>query len=154
MSSAEPSQELTSVDQAGVYKSQLPSYPDCRTDQSNELSISSHADLRWVQRAHDFDRRLERAWEESKPVSIDYRDFDQVRYDSQTETLLCVRDNTIVTVLRAAYEDFDIPPLIRSPLSDCFVCGNSGSNLPVQYPAYDLVLFVRLGDTTNSMEDI
>jgi hypothetical protein len=70
------------------------------------LYVTPHADFRWVQRAHEFDRMPNHAWHRSKPVELNYLGFDRVRYDEQTETLLCVNNKTLVTILRAKYESF------------------------------------------------
>ena len=95
------------------------------TKSSVDIEISSHADLRWVQRAHDFDRRLDYAWAEARPVDLKDREFDRVRYDNQSETLLCANGNTLITVLIANYETFSICSSPNEPTRDCLACGQT-----------------------------
>jgi hypothetical protein len=76
---------------------------------SNGCAITWHADLRWVQRAHEFECRPHRAWKRADPVKLQSGDFERVRYDEQTETLLCVNGRTLITVLSAEYETFSLP---------------------------------------------
>lgn len=76
------------------------------TVNDGSVTITCHADFRWVQRAHEFYCRPCQAWSRAEPVVLQSNAFDCVRFDSQTETLLCVRDNMLVTVLSAEYERF------------------------------------------------
>jgi hypothetical protein len=74
---------------------------------SNGYTITRHADLRWVQRAHEFECRLDRAWNRAEVVHLQSADFDRVRHDEETGTLLCSKNNELVTVLTAEYEQHD-----------------------------------------------
>lgn len=74
---------------------------------SNGYGITWHADFRWVQRAHEFNCRLHRAWSRAEDVQLHSNDFDRVRHDAETGTLLCVRNGELVTVLVAAYEQYE-----------------------------------------------
>ena len=103
------------------------SIPTVDTDGVGQIRISCHADLRWVQRSHSFDCPLRQAWDRGDTVTLKSRDFDRVRYDEQTETLLCVKGQTLVTVLSAEYEIFSPSQTTKEKTTRCAACGRSRS---------------------------
>jgi|AntRauTorcE11898_2_1112593.scaffolds.fasta_scaffold32840_2 hypothetical protein len=103
------------------------SIPTVDADDVGQIRISCHADLRWVQRAHSFDCPLHQAWDRANTVTPKYRDFDRVRYDEKTETLLCVNGQTLVTVLSAEYETFSPRQSDKQKTTRCVACGRSRS---------------------------
>jgi hypothetical protein len=74
---------------------------------SSAYRVTQHADLRWVQRAHEFECRLQQAWRRADAVQLQSASFDQVRHDTETGTILCVRDSELITVLVAEYEQYE-----------------------------------------------
>lgn len=74
---------------------------------TDAYQITHHADLRWVQRAQEFECRLCEAWRRADAVRLRYADFERVGHDPETGTLICVENNEVVTVLIAAYEQYE-----------------------------------------------
>ena len=86
-----------------------------------ELSITTHAKLRWLQRTHNFTASPADVWERATQVDLESAQFGEVRYDEASETLLCVNESTLVTILSAQYEEFSINGNEDEP--PCEVCG-------------------------------
>lgn len=85
---------------------------------THPVDVTSHAKLRWVQRARAFDRDLASVWRESCEIELDRPcGFSEVRHDTQSDTLLCARDGNIVTVLYASHE-----PLQEATAKDTLHC--------------------------------
>jgi hypothetical protein len=112
----------TTHNSATVSNSKRPCQGD-RNHSDQRVRASTHAKWRWVQRAGDVDRRPATVWHSARRVDLERPcGFSEVRYDSETETLLCVRDRHIVTVLNAAQE-----PVADSSSTTphCAGCGQS-----------------------------
>lgn len=90
----------------------------------SRVDTSHHADLRWIQRAHELEHRAGQAWHRAKTVLLDSREFDRVRYDEQTDTLLCVNGKTLITVLSAEYESFAPIRSDETTTVRCVACGS------------------------------
>lgn len=122
-------------------------------DSSDCVDTSAHADLRWVQRAHEFHYRPSQAWNRAEVVELESRDFDTVRYDEQTETLLCVNDGTLITVLSAAYETFS--PVIAGEGNStirCVACGRSRNQAADECPHCESRVVVDSATTVSTQE--
>lgn len=74
----------------------------------DSLSVSNHCRLRYTQRVGTAAPCLRRVWENATPVDIEYREDAQTRFDESTGVILLMRDNVLITVLQAEYEDFSI----------------------------------------------
>jgi epoxyqueuosine reductase QueG len=98
---------------------------------ADTLTVSSHGDLRWVQRSHEFECRPQQAWRRAQPVTLTGGNFDRVRYDAETETLLCVDGGVLTTVLWAPYEQERFQVATKSEQASaqhvCAVCGHGRS---------------------------
>jgi hypothetical protein len=74
------------------------------------VDVSTHAELRWLQRARGVDRDLASAWSQSRTLELARPcGFSEVRHDTQSDTLLCARDGNLVTVLYASHEPLQDP---------------------------------------------
>jgi hypothetical protein len=69
---------------------------------------SCHSKLRYIQRAGLEAPDMREAWTNAKPVEISYRDCRRARFHSELNVVLLEREDEIITVLRAQFEDFDI----------------------------------------------
>lgn len=98
---------------------------DCGGRADKAVTVSSHADLRWLQRTHDFDSHPIRAWQRGTAVRFRPDEFDRVRYDQRTGTLLCVKETTIVTILLAEYESFVFEDAGHGTGEPCSACGTA-----------------------------
>jgi hypothetical protein len=77
---------------------------------TQSVDVSTHAELRWLQRARGIDRDLVSAWSKSRTLELARPcGFSEVRHDAQSDTLLCARDGNIVTVLYASHEPLQDP---------------------------------------------
>lgn len=145
----------------------MPEYKQSSTDVSSSTStnrsevlstmqvyVTAHAKLRWVQRSQEFSRTLESAWQNSEVCNLKRPcGFSEVRYDTQSETLLCARDGEIVTVLYAKHEPVD--DSIESEALRCAGCSRHRKNqssscqycgtLPVVEPQPMTEIFYRRG---------
>jgi hypothetical protein len=104
-------------------------------------SASKHSTLRWQMRGdlERYDFPVCSVWEQAEPVSLNRpHTFTEIRLDEDSQTLLCRRGGTIVTVLRRYTE-----PIVRSSSSKnshcagchrthnedrCPVCGTEQKN--------------------------
>lgn len=93
-----------------------------QSSEEDAIEVSTHAALRWVQRTRAFEQRPQQAWRRSDAVRLEYGEFDRVRYDTETDTLLCAREKTLVTVLNASYEQFE--PISRIQSQACSANAN------------------------------
>lgn len=112
----------TTQNSTAVSNSKRPRWGDTgHPDQ--QVRASAHAEWRWLQRAGDVDRRPATVWHSARRVELRRPcGFSEVRYDSETETLLCAQDRHIVTVLNAAQEPVANP---SSTTPHCAKCGQS-----------------------------
>ena len=80
------------------------------TSSGTPLSTSSHGALRWQMRGNQPEVSVNVVWHRAKPVTL-YRahGFSEVRFDEDSDTLLCRSGPTIVTVLCADREAFSQP---------------------------------------------
>jgi len=60
---------------------------------------TSHADLRLLQRAREFDKSLTELWEDGIECEVKYQSYDTARVIPSREIVLLMQDRQIVTVL-------------------------------------------------------
>lgn len=60
---------------------------------------SLHADLRLLQRTHEFDKTLTELWEEGVECDIKYHGYDEARVVPSRGIVMLVEDDKVVTVL-------------------------------------------------------
>lgn len=60
---------------------------------------TSHADLRLLQRAREFDKSLTELWEEGIECEVKYQSYDTARVIPSREIVLLMQDRQIVTIL-------------------------------------------------------
>jgi hypothetical protein len=91
---------------------------------TTQIEASCHAELRWLQRAREFERTPESAWRTGDVCNLERPcGFSEVRYDTQSETLLCVTGQTLVTVLSAEHETFSRIEAAGTDTTRCAACG-------------------------------
>lgn len=120
-SAAAPTEHVRAVDQ--TIDNKLIKKDDETPSELVELSITTHAKLRWLQRTHNFSASPADVWERATPINLESAHFGEARYDELSETVLCVNESTLVTVLSAQYEEFTISE--DGEESHCEVCGFS-----------------------------
>lgn len=60
---------------------------------------TSHADLRLLQRAREFDKSLTELWDEGIECEVKYQSYDTARVIPSREIVLLMQDGQIVTIL-------------------------------------------------------
>ena len=81
--------------------------PSSTVSSDSTVQASNHSKLRWQMRGNSPGLPVSIVWERAEPVSLSKnQDFEEVRLDKESSTLLCCRDRTIVTVLRAGWKEF------------------------------------------------
>ena len=68
---------------------------------------SSHAQLRFLQRAGTTSESLHRAWRDGLTVDVEGYDYQRARYDALLDVILLARDGVVTTVLQGAYAEFE-----------------------------------------------
>lgn len=68
--------------------------------------VTSHAKLRFLQRAEVVDISPDIAWETGTPVEVEHYDYQHARYHAFFDVIFLARDGVLTTVLKAAYTDF------------------------------------------------
>ena len=68
---------------------------------------SSHARLRFLQRAGTATGSLHRAWRDGQPVDVEGHDYHRARYDPLLDVVLLARDGIVTTVLKGAFAQFE-----------------------------------------------
>jgi hypothetical protein len=121
LSAAPPAEHIRAINQ--TIDNKLIKSSDGAQNKVIELSITPHAKLRWLQRTHNFTASPADVWERATAVNLESAQFGEVRYDERSETLLCVNESTLVTVLSAQYEEFSVSR--DEDESQCDVCGFS-----------------------------
>ena len=119
LSAAPQSEHIRAINQ--TIDNKLIKIDDGAKNEVIELSITPHAKLRWLQRTHNFTASPADVWERATAVDLKSAHFGEVRYDEHSETLLCVNESTLVTILSAQYEEFTISR--NEDESQCEVCG-------------------------------
>lgn len=74
--------------------------------------VSRHAELRWLQRGHDFNLTAEDAWVEGYPVGVPTH-YGKGRIHPPTGTILLSREGVIVTVVKDGYIPYRDDHLLR-----------------------------------------
>lgn len=89
-------------------------------DSNISPTASSHSILRWQMRGtqDQYDFPFCMIWERAETVSLNRpHDFNEVRFDEDSQTLLCRKQETVVTVLCPQYE-----PISRSSSTNQIRC--------------------------------
>lgn len=81
------------------------------TTHSTTARTSSHAKLRWQQRAETSELSIREAWSEGYYVGLSTH-RGKARLHPPTNTLILERDGELITVLRAAYTPYQADHLI------------------------------------------
>lgn len=68
--------------------------------------VSSHAELRFVQRTGIGEQSVARVWREGEPVKVEARDYHHARYNAENQAVLLAHGGVITTVLDATFEEF------------------------------------------------
>lgn len=92
---------------------------------------TKHGILRWQIRGNEFDLAVGAVWHRAAAVTLGRpHNFDEIRLDGESNTLLCRRDSSIITVLYAEGE----PVLQPSKSKECLGCGYEYDHKECQCP--------------------